>query len=102
MNTDDVVYLINQVFTMHKKIASRDLTFLDRNFSRIENKFNELGYTIVNPFGEIYTDTRTDLSAHIASNNVNSLRIIEVLKPIIYYKTGSSVRVIQVGNVIVG
>ena len=102
MEAEDVVYLINQLFTIQQKVISRDLNFLDRNFSRVMGKLENLGYLVINPIGETYTDTRTDLSAHIASDTLDELKVKEVIKPIIYFKHNDQLKVIQVGNVIVG
>jgi len=102
MTDKDIIYFINQFFEIEGKCASRDLDFLERNFTRLIDKFDTLGFTVINPLGEKYKETRTDVNAHISSENISALKIIDVLKPIIYKNVGSSIELIQKGNVIVG
>lgn len=102
MTDKDILYLINQFFEIENKCSSRDIDFLERNLSRLTDKFDELGYTIMNPLGEKYKETRTDIDAHISSENLSNLKITEVLKPIVFKAEGTDIQLIQKGNVIVG
>ena len=102
MTDTDIIYLINQFFEIESKCASRKVDFLARNFTRLNDKFDDLGFTIMNPLGEKYKETRTDVDAHISSEKIADLKIIEVLKPIIYKNVGSGIELVQKGNVIVG
>ena len=101
MTDSDFLYLINQFFEMKQKSKAREVSFLDRNFGRLDDKLDEMGFTIVNPLGEKYSETRTDVSAHIASEKVQNLKISEVIKPIVYKSTDGKLELIQQGNVIV-
>jgi len=102
MTEKNIIYLINQFFEIQQKTKSRDLDFLDRNFTRLEEKLEEMGFTIMDPLGEKYKETRTDLSAHIVSENTSNLKVIEVIKPIIYKEQDGKLELVQIGNVIVG
>jgi len=102
MTEKDIVYLINQLFEIESKSNARNIDFLERNFQRINDHFENTGFTILNPIGEKYKETRTDLDAHVSGNKIDQLKVIEVLKPIIYKNEDSSITLIQKGNVIVG
>lgn len=99
--TEDIVYLINQIHEIESKANLRNADFLDRNISRIKNKFEELGYLVVSPLGEPFDETRTDLEVHISSEKLKGLTIKEVIKPIIFFKDSTgSIELIQKGNAI--
>jgi len=101
LSTEDIVYFINQIHEIEVKSKNRSIDFLDRNIFRLKNKFEELGYIIVNPIGEKLDETRTDLEVHISSEKTNVLTIKEVIKPIIFYKNiNGTVELIQKGNAI--
>ena len=102
MEENDITYLINQVFEIKKKSETREVDLFDRNLNRIFDKFEEIGYKIVNPIGEKYSETRTDLQAHVTSENTDTLVIKEVLKPVLYYNESGVNTIVQKGVVVVG
>lgn len=102
MENNDIKYLINQVFEIKKKAESRDIDIFERNLSRVFDRLDEAGYKVVNPIGEKYSDTRTDLEAHITSEDVNQLIVQEVIKPIIYKNDNGTNTIVQKGVVVVG
>lgn len=86
--------LVNQIFEIEKKTSLlKEENSLHRNISKIKDLVeNELftntggvvGLSYHNPIGEKYNETRTDCEASIAGDSSEHLRIIEVIKPIIY------------------
>ena len=99
--TEDIVYLINQIHEIESKANLRNADFLDRNINRMKHKFEELGYLIVNPIGEPFDETRTDLEVHISSEKLKGLTIKEVMKPIVFFKdSAGTIQLIQKGNAI--
>ncbi len=87
--------IINQVFDIEKK-SSQNTSIL-RHTERIKNTFSEMGYTIQNPHGEAYNETRTDCEASIAGAQINNLVVADVIKPIVHHQG----IIIQKGVVIV-
>jgi len=88
--------LMNQIFEIEKKVALLNVeNSIHRNLSKIKRILEEelfrystsstIGLSYHNPIGEVYTDTRTDCEATISGEVVDNLKIIEVIKPIIYY-----------------
>jgi len=99
--------LLNQVFELEKKLEDQlDNRSLARPLTRMKRLFEEnlpgdSGLFIHNPYGEKYADTRTDVEASIAGAGEGKLRIVEVLKPIIYLRGGGHNQIVQRGVVIV-
>ena len=42
--TEDITFIINQLHEIEAKGAARSLEFMDRNITRLKNKFEELGW----------------------------------------------------------
>lgn len=90
-----VLDLINQVFEIEKKSSQlKEENSIHRNLNKlkdlIENElFNNnginMGLSYHNPYGEAYSDTRTDCEASISGTLTENLEIVEVIKPIIFY-----------------
>ncbi|MEM9929314.1 MAG: hypothetical protein AAF840_05820 [Bacteroidota bacterium] len=104
--------LLNQVFELEKKLDDQlDNRSLARPLERMKQLFVEefpmtageqgVGLVVHNPLGEKYTETRTDCDASIAGAGEGKLRIIEVIKPIIYLRGPDLNQIIQRGVVIV-
>jgi hypothetical protein len=55
----------------------------------------------LNPIGERYNETRTDVTATISGSSSRNLVITEVIKPIIVQRVGNVQQIVQVGVVIV-
>jgi hypothetical protein len=102
-NIQSLLKLVNQVFELEKKVASKpDSNSFTRNFDRIRESLSEIGLWVHNPFGETYSETRTDCEATIAGNFADKLVITEVIKPIIYFKLNENEKhLVQRGVVIV-
>lgn len=86
--------LVNQVFDIEKKASViKEDNSIQRNINKLRDLiqyelFKNIGDTIGlsyhNIIGEPYNETRTDCDADIAGNSAENLKIIEVIKPIIY------------------
>jgi len=102
-NIQPLLKLVNQVFELEKKVATKpDSSSFTRNFDRIRESLSEIGFWVHNPFGESYSETRTDCEATIAGNFADKLVITEVIKPIIYFKLNENEKhLVQRGVVIV-
>lgn len=88
--------LINNVFEIERKVSQiKEDNSISRNVNKLKDLiqselFNRgidatIGFTIHNPIGESYNETRTDCEASIAGTGTENLEIIEVIKPIIFY-----------------
>lgn len=94
--------IINQVFDMEKKLDKIEGgRTLERNIRRIKSQLSEMKIEYLNPIGERYNETRTDVTATISGNSSRNLMITEVIKPIIIQRVGNIQQIIQVGVVIV-
>ncbi len=94
--------IINQVHSIESKTYSlEEYDVIKRNFDRTKVYFQELGLHIHNPINERYDATRTDCEASISGASTIDLEIVEVIKPIIYYRSDSNNTILQRGIVIV-
>ena len=97
--------MANLVFELEKKLpASVVTTGVQRNIERMKSVLEEAGLLILNPLGEVYNETRTDLEASISGTGKDALYIVEVIKPVIYEMggDGSGRSMVQKGVVIAG
>lgn len=95
------IRIINQVFELDKKTADRpELSSLQRNIDRIKQHFEEAGYTILNPLGEPYHETRLDYEASISGDMGAEMEIVNVIKPIVYLSNDGQKSILQKGVVI--
>jgi hypothetical protein len=94
--------IINQIFDMEKKLDKLENgRTLERNIRRIKSQLAEMDLEYLNPIGERYNETRTDVTATISGNSSRNLVITEVIKPIIVQRVGNVQQIVQVGVVIV-
>lgn len=73
---------------------------LGRNFDRLFSIYEEEGFIIQDPTGEVYTETRTDCEASISGRVGSKMKITRTIKPIIYQRRDGSVQLLQKGVVI--
>ncbi len=99
--------VINQMFEIEEKLKRiQEQNSIQRNLNRLKDFFatealpEGQGLVYYNPLGEKYNETRTDCDARISGPNHKNLKIIEVLKPIIYVTNGNSKIVVQKAVVI--
>ena len=96
---------MNQIFEIEKKSNNlKEENSIQRNLNKMKGILEEeffkgsstIGLTYHNPFGESYSDTRTDCEATISGIGVENLEIIEVIKPIIFYAYQENDKVIKI------
>jgi hypothetical protein len=108
--------ILNQLFEIEEKVKKlQEANSINRNIDRMKtyyeaDLFSEVleyqgfsinGLFLYNPLGESFNETRQDCEATITGENYENLKIVEVIKPIIFAKTGTAQIVIQKGIVIV-
>lgn len=97
------VKMANLVFELEKKMSLQpSSTGIKRNMDRMKAVLEEAGLLLLNPLGETYTETRTDLEASITGAAQGTLEILDVIKPIIYTNGGGLRSLLQKGVVVVG
>lgn len=77
-------------------------TSIKRNIDRMKAVLEEAGLVLLNPIGETYNETRTDLEASIIGHASGSLKVLEVIKPVVYTNQEGRLSLLQKGVVIVG
>jgi hypothetical protein len=87
--------IINHVFEIEKKSSLQNDIL--KHTERIYIDFDEIGFRVQNPQGEIYLQTRTDCEASIVGPSIENLIVTDVIKPIIFFKD----RIVQKGVVVV-
>jgi hypothetical protein len=110
------LFLLNQLFEIEQKVIKlEEQNSISRNIDRLKNYFENdalesgieyQGFSIDglyyhNPVGEKYNETRLDCDATISGTGHENLKIIEVIKPIIFAKSGNTRMVLQKAVVIV-
>ncbi|MBD3864411.1 MAG: hypothetical protein ACI9NI_001555 [Olleya marilimosa] len=93
--------IINQVFSIQLKSNKENLTLFNRNIDRINHELESLGYHVINPIGQTYRNEMTDVEANITGDFNEQMKIVKVLKPIVYKKTNDQNTLVQKGIVIV-
>ena len=94
--------IINQLHSLDTRARqSADSEFYKRRIERIHDLLKEIQLLVHDPLGEIYTSTRTDCEAILEGELSDSMTIVEVIKPIIYFSQGETRRLIQPGVVLV-
>lgn len=93
--------ILNQVYDIEQKSKKRNVDFFERNFRRIYHEIEELGFILKDPLGEKYTLERTDVEATLMNDFYEEMKIVKVLKPIVYEKKNEALTIIQKGVVIV-
>ncbi len=94
--------IINRVFEIKQKLEQEQMIEkFDRNLNRLFSIMEEEGYVCNNPWGERYTDSRSDCTANIVGKESKNMVITQVIKPIIYQKTEGALTLVQKGIVIV-
>lgn len=95
--------MANLVFETEKKLQQKDpANGLQRNVDRMKAVLEEAGLMMLNPLGETFTETRTDVEATITGTGHHPLTINEVLKPVIYIEQDNKKMLVQRGVVLAG
>lgn len=79
--TKHLYEVINQLCLMEEKLLGNEE--FQRHFARCKNSFQEMGITYHSPLKEKYSETRTDVEAHITGTEQKNMTITKVIKPII-------------------
>lgn len=98
-----MIPILNQIFELQSKMTQLDvLDKFSRNINKLHHICLEEGYSIHDPIGEKYNDSRTDCEASIVGTMSDSMYISQVIKPIIYHmdKKGEKT-IVQKGIVLV-
>jgi hypothetical protein len=110
------MFVLNQIFEIENKaIKIQEQNSIIRNTDRLKSYFETEvfsdgieyqgfsinGLLLHNPIGEAFNETRLDCEATITGVSHENLKIIDVIRPIIFAKTGNSQIVVQKGIVIV-
>ena len=94
--------MANLVFELEKKLADNESPGVRRNLQRMKDVLDEAGILLLNPLGELYQETRTDLEANIVSPAKGALFVVDVIKPVLYAQLEQGKSLLQKGVVIVG
>jgi hypothetical protein len=94
--------MANLVFELEKKLAINDSPAIKRNVERMRAVLEEAGIMMLNPMGDAYQETRTDLEANIVSPAKGALFVVDVIKPVLYAQQEQGRTLLQKGVVIVG
>jgi hypothetical protein len=98
----DPVHIINQLFEIQAKLKEHGaIASYERNFNRLFNMFEEDGYILQDPTGEVYHDTRTDCEVSITGRPGSKMKITRTIKPIIYRQEDGKPLLLQKAVVIV-
>lgn len=94
--------IVNQIFAIEQKVQPEpSYRSLSRRFDRIKDQLKILDLHVLDPINENYDSSRIDCDASITGEGTNEMKIVEVIKPIIFHGTSSSRRILQRGVVIV-
>lgn len=97
-----VQQLLNNLYEVENKISrSGDPGNALRNVMKMKEAIATEGVFYEDPFGQPFNETRTDLEVTISGVETESLRVVEVIKPIIRVGDSSYSRVVQKGIVVV-
>jgi hypothetical protein len=103
MSQDLWIKMANLVFELEKKLSTQQVSAgIARNIDRMKAVVEEAGLLLLNPTGEAYAETRTDLEASITGSASGTLTILDVIKPIVYFSQDGRRSLLQKGVVIVG
>ncbi len=97
-----VQQILNNLYEIESKLSrAGDPANALRNVIRIKEALASVGRFYEDPFGQSFTETRTDLEVTISGTETENLRVVEVIKPIIRIGDASYSRVVQKGIVVV-
>ncbi|MCL9806242.1 hypothetical protein NAT51_11960 [Flavobacterium amniphilum] len=94
-----MINIINQLFEIERKAKDQNIAIFERNFDRIKNELDTLGFIINDPIGKIYDPRDTSIEANIVGNS-SSPKVVKVMKPAIFQKDGEGILLIQKGIII--
>ncbi len=102
MSNLSLIKIANIVFETEKKVLTQEsFSPLIRNVNRMKTVIEEGGLLVINPSGEAFSETRTDIEATLINPTSENQKICDVIKPIIYEIQEGKPVLIQKGIVIV-
>ena len=97
-----ILQVLNNVCDIERKLSIHgDPGNVRRNIEKIKDTFESEKIFYEDPFGQRFSETRTDLEASITGTGTENLHVVEVIKPIIRVGNKQFSRVIQKGIVVV-
>ena len=103
MEQEQWIKMANCIFELEKKLQQKDNgPGIQRLIDKMKTVLNETGLLILNPVGESFSETRTDVEATITNASKGSMKITDVLKPVIYATELGKNVLVQRGVVLVG
>ncbi len=79
---------LNQIYQLRAKSKRKGFfDEIERDLDRLEENFQDQGFTLHDPMGEKCPDTRTDVEVNISGEGEDNLIVVEVIKPIIRFGT---------------
>ncbi len=97
-----LLHLMSHLYEIETKVTrAGDPGNALRNVHRIKEALASESLFYEDPFGQDFNETRTDLEATISGERTDSLKVVEVIKPIVRYGTAKLSRVVQRGIVVV-
>jgi molecular chaperone GrpE (heat shock protein) len=97
------IKMANLVFELEKKLHQKEQgEGLLRTIERMKQVLEDSGLIVINPTGEKFSETRTDVEATLVGSATGSFAITEVLKPIVYVKQEGKMVLLQKGVVLAG
>jgi hypothetical protein len=97
-----ILTVLNHLYEVESKLRRQgDSSNALRNVDKMKEAIASEGVFFEDPFGQDFKETRTDLEATITGQGTESLRVVEVIKPIIRIGTQQLSRVVQKGIVVV-
>jgi len=94
--------MANLVFELEKKLGPEQSTGVKRIVAKMVQVLEEENLMVLNPLGEAFTETRTDVEGTIVGEARGKLHITEVIKPVVYCKQNGKNMLVQRGVVLVG
>lgn len=86
-------FLINQIFEIENKVKDiQETNSIQRNIDKLKTFFefdflkDNCGFVYHNPLGETWDESNKSCEANITGTGTENLVIIEVIRPIIFYK----------------
>jgi len=101
--TEQWVKMANLIFDLEKKLQpTNPQPGITRILAKINQLLEEENLMVLNPLGEAFTETRTDVEATIVGNGKSKLFITDVIKPVIYTRQDGKNMLVQRGIVLAG
>jgi len=102
MEQEQWIKMANCIFELEKKLQQKDNgPGTQRLLDKMKALVLETGLLILNPLGETFSETRTDVEATITGASKGAMKITDVLKPVIYATSAGRNVLVQKGVVLV-